>query len=167
MKTPILFFLIFISCAAHAQKQLFVRVYDLSGKKIGKGHIIAITDSIIHLQTVTKRDSIEPRYIGSIRTRRAPGHNIGIGMLAGGISGAIFGAIDGQPDDTQEGQVQMNFISPAGEAVLGLAAGLAVGALVGTITYTIKGSKYIAIKGSSVKWKEFQLMVADYNARHQ
>lgn len=173
MKTPILLLLFFLSYNVYAQKPLFVRVYDIAGKKIGKGQILAITDSSILLQLFAKKDTIEVRNIGSVRTKRAPGHNIGMGMLIGGVSGAIVGAIAGQSEDqsstssTEQWQYHVSVVSPAEASVLGLALGLFAGAAVGTISCAAKQSKTVLINGDYTKWKTFQALVAAHNARHQ
>ncbi|MDH7460688.1 hypothetical protein QEG73_05340 [Chitinophagaceae bacterium 26-R-25] len=173
MKTPILVLLFCCCCSTYAQKRLFVRVYDLSGKKIDKGRVLAVSDSTVLLETVSKTDTISARNIGSIRTRRAAGHNIAIGMTTGGVLGAIFGAIAAQPvynpqsSPNEPPQMQVNVVTPAESAVIGLVTGLAAGALVGTLVTASNRSVKTVINGDPAKWKEFQMMVADYNARHQ
>jgi|GEM_PF-641266 len=172
MKTPILLFLIILSCTVCAQKQLFVRVYDLSGKKIDKGKVLAVGDSALLLESTSKTDTIAVRNIGSIRTKRAPGHSIGVGMALGGVAGGIFGAIAGQasdksPSSSDQWQTQVNVVSPAEAALLGMIVGVGVGALVGTICTTFNHSVHFVINGDAAKWKAFQLMVDNYNAGHQ
>lgn len=150
MKALILLFSISLVCSTYAQRSIFVRVYDLSGKKIHKGRVVTVTDTFLQLEQHSDTINIPARSIGSIRTRHSIGNNILIGSIIGVSSVAILGAATAEPDKELFGYT-------AGEGALGGALlGLPVGALVGGITIPFKNSKYYLINGDATKWKAFQ-----------
>ncbi len=81
---------------------LFVRVFDLDGKKIGKGHIYATNDSILVLKKNEKLKELYVREIGKIKTKRSGGHNFLVGSATGVVAGAILGSIN-PPTDSSGG----------------------------------------------------------------
>ena len=60
----------------------FIRVYDLDGKKIAKGKIEKITDSVIFFEK--KNNPIHFNNIGFIKTKRSGGNNFAVGAAIGG-----------------------------------------------------------------------------------
>ncbi|MGB5783586.1 MAG: hypothetical protein WBM42_17060, partial [Eudoraea sp.] len=104
LKIPILI-LALLSCSTfYAQKEKnkaapFIRIYDLSGKKIAKGRIASLTDTSLVAGPREKPLTIEVSSIGSIKTKRSAGNNIlwgaGIGLSTGLIAGAIEGESKG------------------------------------------------------------------------
>lgn len=142
-----------------AQKTLFVRIYDLNGKKINKGHVLAITDTSLLLNTKGgHKINIPINSFTTIKTKRSAGHNLLIGSLALMVPLAIVGAASGSPNDT-------GFLSfTAAEGVgAGALVGIPIGAAIGGISVLLKGSKTFVINGQIDKWRVFQLYIAEKN----
>ena len=53
MKILSIVLLIVLGYTAGAQKSFFVRVYNLAGTKIGRGHVLAVTDTSLQLEAKT------------------------------------------------------------------------------------------------------------------
>ena len=125
---------------------VFVRVYDLQDKKIGKGKILSITDTTLQLQGT--RELINFNNIGIIRTRHSAGHNILIGAASGAAIGAVVGIASADPDAW--------FGFTAGEgATLGIVLGGLSGSVIGWISSLFKESNSYIINGDPLKFKEF------------
>lgn len=156
MKFLLLISLTFVTYAALAQKAMFVRVFDLKGKKITSGKIAELTDSSFKIRKNSSRSTMIPfRQIGIIETKRSAGHNVLIGALIGSVAFGIVGAT-GTESDTQTGYDLDLFSSPGEQAAVGAVVGLTIGAAIGGITALFKKSKTIVIKGDPLKWKGFQ-----------
>src|SRR4051812_29523323 len=127
MKSITLLLLILLGYNAYAQKSIFVRVYDLKGKKINKGHVTMVTDTALQLRRKTESVDIPVRTIGFIKTKRSAGNNLLIGSLVGATTFAILGVVSAEPDDA--------FLdySEAEGAEVGALFGLAFGAAIGGI----------------------------------
>ena len=105
IKKIILLFTLLICVKLSAQEinnthTLFVRVFDLDGKKIGKGHIYSSNDSLVVLKLKDKRKEINLVEIGKIKTKRSGGHNILIGASSGVFVGSILGILNPPTDST-------------------------------------------------------------------
>ncbi len=61
----------------------FVRVFNKSGKKIGKGYITKITDSQLTLTRRKKEIILEAEEVNMIKTNRSAGHDILINTIPG------------------------------------------------------------------------------------
>ena len=132
-----------------AQKSIFVRVYDLAGIKIHKGHVLSVTDTSLHLKESRRAVIIPVQNIGLIKTRRSAGHNVLLGSLIGLTVGAIVVAASSSSSGYWD--------YSAGEGAAGGAvAGLVIGAGVSALTIPLKGSTSFMIDGDMVKWKTFQ-----------
>lgn len=144
-------FLISICYQLCAQKTIFVRVYNLTGKKINKGHVLAATDTSLQLRTKGGGVvNLSISSIGTIKTKRSAGHNLLIGSLAGAGVVGILGAATADPNAWILGYT-------AGEgAVAGAFLGLPIGAAAGGITVLFKNPKTFIINGETDKWKAFQ-----------
>ncbi|NEW78161.1 MAG: hypothetical protein GZ086_01800 [Gelidibacter sp.] len=131
----------------------FVRVYDLQGKKIGKGKILSISDTSLQLNRKVASAEIPVNSIGSIKTKRSAGHNVLKGAVIGASTMAILGAATANPDDW--------FLAySAGEGVaVGAVFGGAGGAAIGGITILFKNSKSYEINGDLKKWKAFNEII--------
>jgi hypothetical protein len=154
MRMLTLLFLISLSCSSYAQKKsMFVRVYDLSGKKIQQGHRLKITDSSLQLTRKRRPLNIPFQRIGFIKTKNSGNGNVFVGTVAGAAFGAIWGATNGVAEDE---------IMPYAEGIaafFGGSLGAACGALIGGITTLFKPSKVYLINGDPEKWKVFRLRV--------
>lgn len=158
MKVSTLLFSLLLGCSLYAQKTMFVRVYDLSGKKINKGRVLATTDSTLQLKGQPSPISISVGNIGSIRTQHSTGHNIAIGSATGVVVGLAVGlAIPISTDPNS-----FDVLSKGGQAAAGAVLGLAGGALIGAISASLKDSKHVVINGDPAKWKAFQSLVVSY-----
>lgn len=129
---------------------IFVRVYDLEGRKIGKGKILSVTDSTLNLKRKNKTYNFSMSKIGYIRTKRSAGNNVLIGAAATGTALATLGGASG---GTEGG-----FISFSAEdlAVGGLVVGSVFGAGIGGITAIFKNSKAFEINGKKEKFEAFR-----------
>jgi hypothetical protein len=155
MKLLALLFFILISYSICAQKPIFVRVYDLTGKKIDKGHVLAISDSSLQLKNKKAQTIIAVRTIGLIKTKRSAGNNLLTGSLIGASALAVVVAVGSTEPDAIGGP------TTAGEGFLvGLAAGLPAGAVIGSLTIPFKNSKTFFINGDLMKWKTFQTFLS-------
>jgi hypothetical protein len=149
MKTLAFILLLSFAYDVCAQDSLFVRVYDLHGKKTHKGRIASITDSTLTLKLQNALTTIPVNQIGTIRTRRSAGHNFLVGALIGIVPGALLGIAASHSDDD-------SFIdfSTGDWAIGGAALGMLIGGPVGAIAS--KHSIRFPIDGDTQKWKYFQ-----------
>lgn len=136
----------------------FVRVYDLQGKKIGKGKILSISDTSLQLNRKVASAEIPVNSIGSIKTKRSAGHNVLVGTAIGASTMAILGAATADPD---------SFLGwSAGEGAAGGAfLGGTAGAVIGGITILFKNSKSYEINGDLEKWKAFNEIIINNKPR--
>lgn len=152
MKKLITLLMLLVVCSnVCAQNRLFVRLYDLNDKKINKGFILAVNDTILRLKKDTTYVDIPVKTIGTIRTKRTVGNNILIGTLVGSTLFATIGAATADPDSW--------FLdyTPAEGAIIGTLIGAPAGAIVGTFSCAFKNSKKFVINGDAEKWKAFLL----------
>lgn len=151
-----LIFIIFC-CQVGAQKNLFVRVYNLDEKKINKGQVLSITDSSLHLKSKGVNTVIFPIIsIGKVKTKHSPGHHILIGSSVAASSMAILGAASADPDAAIFGYT-------AGEgAGAGALLGAPLGAVIGGIIYLFKKPKTFVINADKEKWKTFQSFILEH-----
>lgn len=152
MKRLILFFFLLTIChPLYPQKnQLFVRVYDLNDKKINKGFVIAVNDSLLRIKKDTSYVDIPVKTIGTIRTKKSVGNNVLIGSLMGAAVVGGIGAATAEPDAEIMGYT-------AGEGfIIGVIFGAPTGAIIGTFSAGLKNSKTFKIDGDLEKWKAFR-----------
>lgn len=154
----ILVFVISLILCANALAQnettshnVFVRVYNLQNKKIGKGKILAITDSSIQLIRNKKIKEISVVDIGLIKTKRSDGQNILIGTAAGAALMGIAVASDTNEDNA--------LFSVEGDILAGAIFGGTAGAAIGGITCLFKNSATYEINADMEKWKIFKIMM--------
>ena len=132
---------------------IFVRVYDLDGKKIGKGKILSISETSLQLYRKGESVKVKVNGIGSIKTKHSAGNNVLVGAVTGATTMAILGAVTADPDDWILGYT-------AGEgAAAGAFLGGTAGAAIGIITILFKNSKSYEINGDIEKWKAFKEMI--------
>lgn len=155
MKYLIIAIILVLSINVVAQNKIvntniFIRVYDLQGKKINKGKIKLISKKSIELFFKGKTIKIPLSKIGKIKTKRSGGYNVAKGALIGGSSLALIGLVSG---DNDSGAV--SFLA-TDKAALGLISGGFFGAAVGGITAIFKKSKLYIIDGNEMKLKNFK-----------
>ncbi len=150
MRNLIFIITLIFGCNVYAQNEfknpkVFVRVYNLHGKKIEKGKVYKCTDTTLVLKRNKKLVKIPVSEIGSIKTKRSGRNNI----LIGAASGFVYGAIT-IVDSTELEEFRGPY------ALLGGITGGAVGAAVGGITILFKNSKSYKINGDVLKWQVFK-----------
>ena len=161
VKKMMLIFALVLSTHSYAQKEIikggmFVRVYNLDGKKLNKGHVAFVSDTILGLKRNGNYVEINVREIGAIETKRAAGHNLLIGAAAGAATGALLGAATADPDAWVMGYTVAEGL--AGGAILGAAAGAAVGG----ITVLTKDVNTYMINGDLGKWLIFKESIENH-----
>jgi hypothetical protein len=155
IKTIMVLLAFVLSTNIYAQKDtkksgIFVRVYNLDGKKINKGHIAFVGDTLLGLKRNGKYTEINFKEIASIKTKRSAGHNVLIGSAIGATTGAILGAATADP-----GAWIYNYTAGEGAAA-GALMGAAAGAAVGGISIAFKNPETYIINGSLENWSFFQ-----------
>jgi len=153
-------FVISVCFQVCAQKRIFVRVYDLSGSKIGKGFVFNATDTSLQIE----RGGPDPitlsfHDIGTIKTRRSAGHNLLVGAIAGAAPFAILGALSADPD------AKFIRFTAAEGAEVGALLGFALGGIIGGMTALFKNPQTFVIKGDLVRWRAFQQYISTHNTR--
>ena len=154
-----LLFLLIFSLNIYAQNEtnisgIFVRVYNMEGKKINKGYFQLISDTILGLKKEQKIAQINVTDIGFIKTKRSAGHNVLIGSAIGGGTLAGLGAATADPDAWIFGYT-------AGEGfVAGAILGGSAGAAIGGITALFKNTSTYLINGSLANLKLFAESIA-------
>jgi len=129
-------------------ERTFVRVYDLQGMQINKGHIFSITDSSLILIRQEEIIEMNAEKIGSIKTKRSAGFNVAVGTISGAtFLGLTFG-ISGDDSGT---------ISRAESALIGGVIGAILGAPIGAFTILFKRSETFVIEGDQVKLDQFKV----------
>ncbi|UKM66249.1 hypothetical protein GSB9_02830 [Flavobacteriaceae bacterium GSB9] len=146
---------IFCVLCSGAQKKFidfdtFVRVYNLSGKKIAKGQMAFLNDSIIGIKSRDKIKKINFLEIGKIKTKRSGGHNVLMGSVMGASLGIVAGISTADPDAWIFG-----YSASEGAAGFGILGALGGGAL-GGIVAGLKNSETLFINGNAANWKAFK-----------
>lgn len=127
----------------------FVRVYNLQGKKIGKGKIHKVSETSLQLFRHGETMEFMVDDIGRIKTKRSGGNNVLVGAATGATAFAIVGIATADPDAWIFGYNR-------GEGALsGAIFGGTAGAAIGGISILFKNSKSFEINGDSEKWKGF------------
>ena len=142
-------------------QNLFIRVFDLDGKKIGKGHIYSINDSLLILSKNKTLKELSMKEIGKIKTKRSGGHNVLLGATSGILVGAILGSIN-PPTDSSGGTFTWAGGSSGDEFASGLTVGVLTGTIIGGISGLFKNPKTFNIEANQEKWNVFVESVKDY-----
>lgn len=148
-------FLLFVPLLVQAQEDnrksnIFIRVYDLQGKKINQGRIISDNGTVLYLGKGDKTVSIPIDQIGLVKTKHSAGNNIVLGAAIGATAVGAIGIATADPDAWIFGYT-------AGEgAAIGAVIGGIAGASLGASTILFKNAKTYIIDGDNLKWKEFK-----------
>lgn len=158
IKTKLIMIALLVCATIYSQteiknKSLFVRVYNLEGKKINKGKMVNLTDSILTIEKNSISKKIAITEIGFIKTKRSEGNNIVMGTVAGAAFGAILGAATADPDAWILGYTSAE--GAIGGGVLGAVGGAAIGG----ITILFKKSETYVINGNREIWNVFKEMI--------
>lgn len=146
MKITTFLVLFIISFSVFAQEKydisaIFVRVYDLQGKKIEKGKVFAVTDSLLHLSRKKEIVKIPVKTIGLIKTKHAAGYNVLLGTAIGATAmTAVF----------------IGFDNPYLPYQIGTFLGSTLGAAIGAISLLFKDPITFEINGSKSKLNTFE-----------
>ncbi|GAA4291827.1 hypothetical protein GCM10023163_07410 [Aestuariibaculum suncheonense] len=148
-----------ISISISAQEEnktqkLFLRVFDMDGKKIGKGHIHSINDSLIVLSKAKKLKKIHPKEIGKIKTKRSGGHNVLVGATSGALVGVVLGSVN-PPTDSSGGTFTWAGGSSGDELASGVTVGVISGTIIGGISALFNNPKTFVIESNPEKWNAF------------
>jgi len=138
--------------AQKTEKGLFVRVYDLNGKKMGKGRVKSITDSTLVLRRSYENFEFKVAHIGFIRTKRSFGNNAAIGSVIGAVALGVVGG------SLRESDGYLTFNSNQ-TAVIGGILGAGLGAGFGGLSGIFKKRTEFTINGSSDNLKLFRDML--------
>ncbi|WMI65999.1 hypothetical protein RBH94_02300 [Aestuariibaculum sp. YM273] len=171
MKKVILLLVLLISINLSAQqdnvtKKLFVRVFNIDGKKIGKGHIYLINDSLLVLSKSKKLNELYLKDIHKIKTKRSGGHNILIGATSGVIAGVILGSVN-PPTDSSGGTFTWAGGSSGDELASGVTIGAISGTIIGAISGLFKNQKTFTIQSNPEKWNGFVKSVKQYSINNE
>ncbi len=148
MKTLIFTISLFccFSICGQDNESKFLRVFDLEGKKIAKGKVHSISDTVLTLKLRQIFREVEVKNIGTIKTKRSVGNSVGIGAIGGASLGILIGAVASDEYD---------FLSSTAQtAGLGI-FGTILGAVGGGVTGLSKKSITYPINGDILKWQEF------------
>jgi len=159
MKKVILLLTLLISINISAQQEnktqnLFVRVLDIDGNKIGKGHIYSINDSLLILSKNKKLKELYLKEIGKIKTKRSRGSNVLVGATSGILVGAILGSVN-SPTDSSGGTFTWAGSSSGEELASGVTFGVLSGTILGGISGLFKNSKTFNIDANPEEWRFF------------
>jgi hypothetical protein len=168
----ILFYIgILFSISVHSQNEsnklgLFVRVYNLKSKKVEKGRVLYIKDSVLGIKNTKTIKEVSFVDIGKIKTKRSTGHNVLVGSLLGGALGTIIGAATSK-EETKTGDGGWLFgeyeyttgYSTGTGAAIGAGTGITAGAIAGLGISAFKNSKTYLIDGDMQKWIIFKDMI--------
>lgn len=122
-------------------KPLFIRVFSTEGKKIAKGKIVSVNDSLIEIKRNGKIEVLDRSDIGSIKTKRSMGHSTAVGTLTIGTMGAIIGAATSDNDSLGNSTGETVLVSGALGAITGAVLGIISGSSNKSETYIIDGKK--------------------------
>jgi len=131
-------------------KKLYLRIYDMQGIKISKGKLVSIQENTIILKRRKKSYSIDVTEIGMIKSKRALGHNIGIGALAGASVGITYGFLQGGDGGA------IGTSSGGDNAVVFGTLGLLAGPLIGGLSGLGKKSKKFEINKDPNQLRKFR-----------
>jgi hypothetical protein len=154
MRIILLVLLFTTSFRAFSQDEVFIRVYDLIGNKVGSGRITMLTDTCVHIQQDASHNTeFLLSGIGRIKTKRAVGYNMAIGAGACGLVFAVVMASAADPDDFP--------LSKLKGSAIGIGIGVPTGAVIGGIAALSRKPKTFFIQSSSFRWNAFRLAIGD------
>ncbi|WP_339895614.1 hypothetical protein [uncultured Algibacter sp.] len=127
-------------------------MYSIEGKKIAKGHITFINDSVFGLKNEDKLIELGIEDIGYVKTKKSAGHNVLTATATGAIIGVVLGVSTADPD------AFLGYTAGEGAATIG-GLGAIGGAVIGGITSAFKNSVTYNIDGDIKKWQIFKEMI--------
>ena len=156
MKNLIFITILFLSANVCAQTEskdtsIYVRIYDLQGKKIGMGDIQSISNTSLKLcnnRLVSNgySDNFPLHRIGSIRTKHSGGQNVLVG--AAGLA-AVCVVVQLRDEES-------SYFGRSVDIILGAIGGAMGGAITGAISTIFKNVEVFEINGDLDKLKAFK-----------
>jgi hypothetical protein len=146
----LIFFISFLGMAQEAisKDYLFIRVYNLEGKKIGNDILVNVNDTTVSLEVKGSILTIPVSEIGEIRTKHSLAGNLIIGSIFGtSLALALLAA------DPETG-TPSNFTGP--ERVVAVVGGLIIGTVAGLATGIFRKSETYKINGDPDALKKFK-----------
>ena len=144
---------------AIAQKKIFLRFYNSSGKKVNKGFLIDVSGNTLSLQRRHDTVNIPMREIYKIKTRRSVGHSMLIGVAVVGSVGALVGGGIGANFGNRENR---------GNAITGVLSGILVGGYAGAAFGGVNGlltkRQNFIINGDLQQWESFTRFIHEMKA---
>ncbi len=129
---------------------VFVRVYNMQGKKVAKGNLSAISENGLQLSRKDAISEFPLSSLGRIKTYRSAGNSIVFGAATGAVVFAVAGAASADPDVPFFGYTAGD--GAAGGAVLGTLLGAGFGAA----ALAFDRSETFEINGDPEKWNAFR-----------
>jgi len=136
-----------------AQKQQFLRVYNLEGKKIMKCNKYTLTDT--SFVCIKSGKTIPYHAIGSIKTGRSFGHSLWLGATIGISASTVISSIITQPSNFFLYSSNVGNSLLASALFVGLPIGIPAGSLVAAGIHPIKKKRY-GIDGNLDQWNIFR-----------
>lgn len=153
---------LFLCMPAVAQKKIFLRFYNSSGKKVNKGYLIEVSGNTLSLQRRHDTASIPMRKIYQIKTRRSAGHSMLIGAAVVGSVGALVGGGIGANFGNRENR---------GNAITGVLSGIVVGgyagAAFGGVNALLTQRQNFIINGDLQQWESFTRFIHETMAGNE
>jgi hypothetical protein len=155
MKIKLLFCCFLCCIVLQLPAQIFVRVFDADGVKIGRGRVLNVKESELQL-TASSGDTlrIPAAKIATIKTKHSLGHTILWGAAIGSPLIGFFAAVTAPGDNTGGGY--SGFKSPAFQGIVGAFLGAPVGAMWGAFFAIFKKQDEFAINGDAVKLQQYR-----------
>lgn len=133
------------------KSQFFVRVYDSSGEKIGKGKMLEITDTALRLKKGDRSIQIPLSNISYIKSKKTNGHNVLIGAIGGSVLGVAV--VSGSSSGSGGG---LGVAASKGIRIIAAILLPALGSGIGYLTTIFKKSTHYSIDGNPIKWQGFK-----------
>lgn len=149
-------FLVSFTLQVNAQKKLFVRVFDMSGRLINNGFVAGVTDTSLKLWKNKDTLEIPITAFSYIKTKKSAATNLLVGALAGSLTTAGLVGLKNSEQESFSG------LAPVRGTGSGALIGLGIGAAIGGITALSKNPKTFVINGNAEKWREFQTYLSKY-----
>ena len=130
------------------EKSTFVRVYSKEGRKIAKGHIVFVRDSVLGLKRGNRNIELNVRDINTIKTKRSGGHNVLSSATTGAAIGIFIGVSTAEPDKI------LGYSAGEGALAFGTLGAIG-GAAIGGIAAALKKHRTYVISGDMEKWSSF------------
>jgi hypothetical protein len=148
----ILFFITF--CTGFIGKvsnaQAFIRIYNDHGKKMGKGRIELIADTVLVISNDEKQlQKFLVAEIAFIKTKRSIGTSVGLGFGAG-VIGSIFLADQVIKSSENIDDEEWNIIG------IGILSGIAAGTLAGAVSGIVTKREKFVINGDLERWRAIE-----------